>query len=79
MPEYYGQKRDLVETKVKYPEYKDVYSDVLQDVVGRVKKTCERFIPGDSNGRRSGKPRFKGISRYRSFTYPRMKPNCIEG
>jgi putative transposase len=78
-PEYYGQKRDLVQTKVKYPEYKNVYSDVLQDVVGRVKKTSDRFINGDSSGKRSGKPRHKSSSRYRSFTYPRMKPNCIIG
>ncbi len=78
-PEYYGQKRDLVQTKIKFPEYGDVYSDVLQDCVGRVKKTFDRFIRGDVNGSRSGKPRFKKRSRYRSFTYPRIKANCIEG
>jgi len=78
-PEYYGQKRGLVETKAKFPEYSDVYSDVLQDCIGRVKKTFDRFIKGDSNGQRSGKPRFKQRSRYRSFTYPRMKANCIQG
>ncbi|MBV8884007.1 MAG: transposase [Chroococcidiopsidaceae cyanobacterium CP_BM_RX_35] len=78
MPEYYGQKRDLVQTKVKYPEYKDIHADVLQDVVGRVNKTFERFIKGDSSGKRSGRPRFKPSSRCRSFTYPRMKPDCIK-
>lgn len=77
-PEYYGQKRDLVQTKAKYPEYGDIYSDVLQDCVGRVKKTFDRFVKGDINGQRSGKPRFKQQSRYRSFTYPRMKTGCIE-
>ena len=78
-PEYYGQKRDLVQTKVRFPEYGDVYSDVLQDCVGRVKKTFDRFIKRDVNGSRSGRPRFKKRSRYRSFTYPRIKANCIEG
>lgn len=78
-PEYYGQKRDLVHTKALFPEYGDVYSDVLQDCIGRVKKTFDRFIKGDSNGTRSGKPRFKPSSRYRSFTYPRMKAACIDG
>ena len=78
-PEYYGQKRGLVQTKALFPEYGDIYSDVLQDCIGRVKKTFDRFIKGDSNGQRSGKPRFKQRSRYRSFTYPRMKPNCIRG
>lgn len=76
-PEYYGQKRGLVETKAKFPEYKDIHADVLQDCVGRVKKTFDRFIKGDSSGARSGKPRFKKSSRYRSFTYPRIKPGCI--
>lgn len=78
-PEYYGQKRDLVITKAKYPEYREIYSDVLQDCIGRVKKTFDRFLKGDSAGHRSGKPRFKPSSRYRSFTYPRMKAGCITG
>ena len=78
-PEYYGQKRDLVQTKAKYPEYSGIYSSVLQDCIGRVKKTFDRFIKGDSNGKRSGKPRYKQQSRYRSFTYPQMKGDCISG
>lgn len=77
-PEYYGQKRGLVETKSKFPEYSDVYSDVLQDCIGRVKKTFDRFLKGDSKGQRSGRPRFKQRSRYRSFTYPRMKAGCVD-
>jgi putative transposase len=76
-PEYYGQKRDLVQTKAKFPEYGDIYSDVLQDCIGRVKKTFDRFLKADSSGKRSGRPRFKQRSRYRSFTYPRMKASCI--
>lgn len=78
-PEYYGQKRDLVQTKIKYPEYLDIYSTVLQDCVGRVKKTFDRFIKGNSNGNRSGRPRFKKRSRYRSFTYPQIKADCVRG
>ena len=76
-PEYFGQKRDLVQTKVKYPEYGDIYSTVLQNCVARVKKTFDRFVRGDSKGTRSGRPRFKSGSRYRSFTYPQMKADCI--
>jgi putative transposase len=76
-PEYYGQKRDLVQTKAKFPEYGDIYSDVLQECIGRVKKTFDRFLKADSSGKRSGRPRFKQRSRYRSFTYPRMKASCI--
>lgn len=76
-PEYYGQKRDLVQTKALFPEYTNIYSDVLQDCIGRVKKTFDRFVKTDSSGKRSGRPRFKQRSRYRSFTYPRMKASCI--
>jgi putative transposase len=78
-PEYYSQKRTLPELKKTHPHYKDVYSDVLQDVVGRVKKTFERFLSGDSKGKRSGRPRFKSRDRYRTFTYPRMKEGCVQG
>lgn len=78
-PEYYSQKRDLVQTKAKFPEYADIYSTVLQDCVGRVKKTFDRFVKADSSGKRSGRPRFKQRSRYRSFTYPQMKADCIKG
>ena len=78
-PDYYSQKRTLPELKRTHQHYKDVYSDVLQDVVGRVKKTFERFLSGDSKGKRSGRPRFKPRDRYRTFTYPRIKENCING
>jgi putative transposase len=78
-PEYYGQKRDLLNTKTLFPEYGEIYSTVLQDCIGRVKKTFDRFVKGDINGKRSGKPRFKQRSRYRSFTYPQIKADCIKG
>ncbi|WP_307785845.1 hypothetical protein [Okeania sp. KiyG1] len=36
-------------------------------------------LRADKNGHKLGKPRFKGKGRYRSFTYPQIKQNCIEG
>jgi putative transposase len=78
-PDFYSQKRDLVNSKRLFPEYKKVHSQVLQDCVERVKKTFERWLTGDSNGKKSGKPRFKGQGRYRSFTFPQMKQDCING
>ncbi|MGH2416679.1 MAG: RNA-guided endonuclease InsQ/TnpB family protein, partial [Microcystaceae cyanobacterium] len=48
-------------------------------VVKRVKTTFDRFLSGDSNGNKSGKPRFKARNRYRTFTYPQMKDDCIKG
>jgi putative transposase len=58
-PEYYGQKRSLVSLKAEREWYKDIHADVLQDMVKRVDLAFARFIKGDSNGKRSGKPRFK--------------------
>jgi putative transposase len=78
-PDFYSQKRDLVNSKALFPEYKKVHSQVLQDCVERVKKTFERWVKGDCNGKKSGKPRFKGVGRYRSFTFPQMKQDCLDG
>ncbi|MGB3239977.1 MAG: transposase [Geitlerinemataceae cyanobacterium] len=69
-PDFYGQKRDLVNSKALFPEYKDLPSHTLQDVIARVEKTFDRWLAGDSNGKRSGKPRFKGQGRYRSIAFP---------
>jgi len=67
-PDYYWQKRDLLNTKKLFPEYGQIHSQVLQDCIGRVKKAFDRFIGADKAGKRSGKPRFKGRGRYHSFT-----------
>lgn len=76
-PDFYSQKRDLVNSKTLFPEYGQIYSQVLQNCVERVKKTFERWLKGDINGKRSGKPRFKGKGRYRSFTFPQVKQDCV--
>ncbi|MEB3226538.1 MAG: transposase [Synechococcus sp.] len=79
-PNFYSQKRDLVNTKKLFPEYKEVPSHTLQDVIARVEKTYDRWIEGNSNGKRSGKPRFKGVGRYRSITFPDpIKPEHLSG
>jgi putative transposase len=78
-PDYYSQKKTLPQLKKTHPWYSEIYSQVLQDVVKRVKVTFDRFLKGDSNGKRSGKPRFKARSRYRTFTYPQMKEGCLQG
>jgi putative transposase len=71
-PDYYSQKRSLVPLKQARPWYKEIHSQVLQDCVTRVKLAFDRFIKGDSKGNRSGRPRFKGKNRYRSFTYTQI-------
>ena len=77
-PDYYSQKKTLPQLKKTHPWYAEIYSQVLQDVVKRVKVTFDRFLKGDSNGKRSGRPRFKSRSRYRTFTYPQVKDGCLQ-
>ena len=78
-PNYYSQQDSLVPLKAKYPDIKLVQSQVLQNVVKRVDLAYERFVAGDSNGKRSGRPRFKGKGRYRSLTFTQMKSSCLSG
>ncbi len=78
-PDYYSQKKTLPQLKKTHPWYGEIYSQVLQDIVKRVKVTFDRFLKGDSNGSRCGRPRFKSRDRYRTFTYPQMKDGCLQG
>lgn len=78
-PDYYSQKKTLPRLKKTHPWYGEIYSQVLQDIVKRVKTTFDSFLKGDSNGKRSGRPRFKSRERYRTFTYPQMKDGCLQG
>ncbi|MFM7449531.1 MAG: RNA-guided endonuclease TnpB family protein, partial [Leptolyngbyaceae cyanobacterium] len=41
-PDFYSQKRDLVNSKKLFPQYGKLYSQVLQDCIDRVKKTFDR-------------------------------------
>ncbi|MBN3897147.1 MAG: transposase [Nostoc sp. NOS(2021)] len=75
-PNYYSQKKYLPGLKKKpitvqwsgeELDLSRVPANTLQEVCKRVDKAFERFIAGDSSGNRSGKPRFKAQSRYRSF------------
>ncbi|NEO65100.1 MAG: transposase [Moorea sp. SIO4G2] len=78
-PDYFSQKKTLPQLKKDRPWYGVVQSQVLQDCVKRVDLAFKRFIKGDSNGKRSGRPRFKGKNRYKSFTFPCLSKNPIDG
>jgi putative transposase len=68
---YYEQKRDLIEIKeVIRPEYQEIASHVLQDVILRIKRAYDNFFRHVKNGEKPGFPRFKGRNWYDSFTYP---------
>ncbi|WP_242044920.1 RNA-guided endonuclease InsQ/TnpB family protein [Anabaena azotica] len=79
-PNRWSQQKDLANTKALFPEYKELVSHTLQHVITRVDKTFDRWLKGDSNGKKSGRPRFKGKGRYRSLTFPDpIKPEHIQG
>src|SRR6202162_6099065 len=61
----YQQSAQLTQLKAEFPVYKNVYSQVLQHVLGRLDKAFKNFLRSDF-----GFPRFKGANRYDSFTYP---------
>lgn len=66
------QRADLKQTKTLFPQYKELDSQVLQDVIDRVEYAFSRFTKPDANGNRSGKPKFKGKHYYKSFTYTQL-------
>jgi putative transposase len=64
------QKDDLLNTKSLFPEYAELPSQMLQDVIARVNKAFDRFVKGDKNGKKSGKPKFKGRPYFKSICFP---------
>lgn len=59
---YYDQAANLTKNKTEYQ--KQVYSQILQNVLKRVERSFKNFFRG------AGYPRFQGRNRYDSFTYP---------
>jgi putative transposase len=70
---YFTQQNELQELKEQFVEYKDVYSQVLQDVVRRIDKAFMNFFLRlkNRNGK-AGFPRYKSFNRFRSITYPQF-------
>lgn len=68
---YYDQANQLAEIKRTNPEYCEIHSQILQNVLKRVERSFENFFSRlKSAARRPGFPRFQGKTRYNSFTYP---------
>ena len=78
-PDWHSQSASLTLLKKQRPWYKDIYSQVLQDCVKRVKLAFEKYIKGDCNGKRSGRPRYKNKNRYRTFTFPSIPDKNLVG
>ena len=86
-PNYYSQKQQLPVIKQdlvlvfhsgEMLDFARVDSTILQEVSKRVDKAFERFIKGDSNGNRAGKPRFKTLVNFRTMTFATTKDDWIK-
>jgi len=65
----YGQEAELKEIRSEFPEYADIHSHVLQDVLARLDKTFQAFFRRLKAGEKPGYPRFRASTRYTSFCY----------
>jgi putative transposase len=64
-----AQSAQLPAIKDVRPEYRDVHSQVLQDVLSRLDRAFGAFFRRMKAGEQPGYPRFQGANRYTSFTY----------
>ena len=71
---YNSQQDELPEIKRMFPEYRNIHSQVLQDVASRLNRTYDNFfrrVREKKQGKKvsAGFPRFKSDDRYSSITY----------
>src|SRR5690349_3376296 len=64
----FDQEAELKAIRAELPEYAAIHSHVLQDVLARLDKTYQAFFRRVERGEKAGFPRFKGRSRFHSFT-----------
>jgi putative transposase len=67
---YQDQQNQLPDIRQDNPEYKDIHSQVLQDILKRLDKTFKAFFGRVKKGVKTGFPRFKGQNFFDSFCYP---------
>src|SRR5215813_12892741 len=65
----FEQEAELKVIRAEFPEYAAIHSHVLQDVLARLDKTYQAFFRRVQRSEKAGFPRFKGRTRYHSFTY----------
>ncbi|NJM18271.1 MAG: IS200/IS605 family element transposase accessory protein TnpB [Richelia sp. SL_2_1] len=78
-PNRFSQQASLKQLKKERPWYKAIHSQVLQEVPKRVEIAFDKWLAGDSNGKKYGRPRFKGAGQYKTFTYPQFKQHHFVG
>jgi putative transposase len=67
-----GQSAQLPAVKEVRPDYRDLHSQVVQDVLTRLDKAFQAFFRRVKNGEKPGYPRFQGANRSNSFTYRQL-------
>jgi putative transposase len=72
-PNKSSQEKSLVQLKKDRSWYNNIHSQVLQEVPKKVEFAFDRWLKGDVNGKKSGRPRFKGKGSYNTFTYPQFQ------
>lgn len=73
-PSYHTQAKRLTLAKEQFPLLKDVHSQVLQQVLRMLDRAFE-----DMRAKKLGFPRFKNKYRMRSFVFPQLGKNPIQG
>lgn len=66
---FYDQSKFLTHLKELHPFLKDVHAHPLQEALKRVDTSFQRYIEARQEGKRHGRPRFKGRFIYTSFTF----------
>jgi putative transposase len=69
-PSLYSQQGRFPRIKEANPALREVHSQVLQNVAVRIDLAFKAFFRRCKAGDKPGYPRFRGASRYDSFTYP---------
>ena len=75
----FDQLNELSQIKAEFPEYKTVFSQVLQDVGVRLEKAYQNFFRRMKAGDTPGFPRFKGKNWFDSFTYTQSGFGFVDG
>ena len=80
---YNHQQNQIPELKQEFEEYKEIHSQVLQDVARRADRAYQNFyrrIREKKQGvrQKAGFPRLKGKGQYRSLTYPQSGFHLLE-
>ena len=67
---YLMQANELSGIKEQFPEFSNVHSQVLQDILKRLDIAFKHFFRRVKQGQKAGFPRFKGKERFSSICYP---------